>query len=92
VGLRVVSLGVLPSFVAFRRRCMSRREHANPFAVVERRFRHFDIPPCLKCGSVWVSVHDRTVDALILDCPSCEDRWMVLKPSVEAASETQVPN
>ena len=71
---------------------MSRREHANPFAVVERPFRHFDIPPCLKCGSVWVSVHDRTVDALILDCPSCADRWMVLKPSVEAASETQVSN
>ena len=59
------------------------REHANPFRLPERRLRHFEIPPCLKCGSSWVTVHDRTVEGLILDCPTCEDRWMVPKPALE---------
>jgi hypothetical protein len=41
----------------------------------------FQLPPCRKCGSPAVTVHDRTEDSLILDCMACEDRWLVSKPS-----------
>jgi len=58
----------------------ARASHVRPDGLPERRAKRFELPLCRKCGSPAVRVHDRTVDALILDCMACEDRWLVPKP------------
>jgi hypothetical protein len=54
--------------------------HVRPGGLPDRRAKRFELPPCRRCGSPAVRVHDRTVDALILECMGCEDRWIVPKP------------
>jgi hypothetical protein len=54
--------------------------HIRPGGLPDRRAKRFELPPCRRCGSPAVRVHDRTEDALILDCMACEDRWLVPKP------------
>jgi hypothetical protein len=54
--------------------------HIRPGGLPDRRVKRFEIPPCRRCGSPAVRVHDRTQDALILACMACEDRWLLPKP------------
>jgi hypothetical protein len=46
----------------------------------DRRVNRFEVPPCRKCASPSVKVHDRTTDGLILSCMACDERWIAPKP------------
>jgi hypothetical protein len=54
--------------------------HTPPDGRPERRANRLELPPCRKCRSPSVKVHDRTEDALVLTCMACDDRSIVPKP------------
>jgi hypothetical protein len=60
---------------------MEAREDAWSESRPDRRVNRFDVPPCRRCSSPYVFVSGRTVDTLLLTCQSCEERWLVPKPT-----------
>jgi hypothetical protein len=59
--------------------------------VRDRRANRFELPPCRKCGGPSVTVHGRTVDALILQCLTCDERWIVPKPPYTVGASPSQP-